>query len=436
MKSALLRSATAVARDTIARRDLIAATDRVLVAFSGGPDSTALALILRALEYDVVLGHVDHGLRPDSADDARSGAAIASELDVRFVSRRVTVDPPTEAQARKKRYEALEDMASEVGAVKIATGHTLDDQAETVLMRLGRGGKPIGIPYSRGIIVRPILDLRRSDTVGLCRSARIQFLVDPSNVDERFTRNLIRNRVFPKFSDEVIVHLAGAGRRATQAKHELDEELMQLSDGHIAIVRSALTGGDARGLLRGALRELELEPSERLITDLIEKVVGVTGATFNLPEGWIARVEPSQVVIERAQHRRSPAPVLLEVPGTTRLSDWGFVVTAGIVESASEVPSGFEAHIDWERIGGRVLVVRSRQAGDRFRPLGMEGTKKIQDFLVDAKVPRVERDRVPIVVAGDEIIWVVGHQINDRFKLTEATKRILILEFARPTDGP
>lgn len=434
MKSALLRSATAVARDTIARRDLIAATDRVLVAFSGGPDSTALALILRALEYDVVLGHVDHGLRPDSAEDARSAAAIASELALPFVSRRVTVDPAGEAQARKKRYEALEDMASEVGAGKIATGHTLDDQAETVLMRLGRGGQPIGIPYSRGKIVRPILDLRRSDTMALCRSACIQFLVDPSNVDERFTRNLIRRQVFPRFSDEVIVQLARAGRGVAQGV-ELSEAHVMRPDGHITIERSALTGGDARGLLRRALRELELEPSERLITDLIEKVVGVTGATFNLPDGWIARVEPSQVVIERAQHRSAPTPVLLEVPGTTSLSDWGFVVTADIVESASELPSGNEVHLDWECIGGRELVVRPRQAGDRFRPLGMDGTKKIQDFLVDAKVPRVERDRVPIVVAGDEIIWVVGHQIDDRFKLTEATKRILILEFARPPHG-
>ena len=431
---ASVKTTEAIVSETIARESLLDHSDLVLVAFSGGPDSCALAIVLKDLGFDVVLGHVDHGMHALAREHAGRAMEIARSLELEMHTATVSVEPPTEAEARARRYEALEGMADQLGASKIATGHTLDDQAETVLMRLGRGGHAIGIPLKRGRIVRPLLDIRRSDTESVCRASGIDFLDDPTNLDVRFSRNLIRHRVFPSFPDEVVVALAHMGDRSRRMIEEADLAVREAwhssviaDEERIAVRRDAIgaEGGVASQLIRAVLLELGIEATSQLVSDIRKKVAGTTGAMLHLPAGLAVWSESDRVVFGKVIERSYPE-VSIELVGTTRLHEWGIEVIGeeapGLVNTSKLV-----AVFDFDRLG-QTATIRSRRPGDRFMPLGMSDNKKLQDFFVDQKVPRMERDSVPLLVAGDEIAWVIGHRVAEVFKVSGKTSRAVRIE--------
>jgi tRNA(Ile)-lysidine synthase len=434
ISTAQIRSAEAVVSETIEREKLFEEKDRILVAFSGGADSSALAIVLSDLGFDVMLGHIDHRLQPLSSQQALRSAEIAERLGIVIHSAVVSVYPPSESEARRVRYSALEEMADRVGASFIATGHTLDDQAETVLLRLGRGGRAVGIPYKRGRIVRPLLDIRRSDTELICGTKGIEFLRDPTNEDPRFRRNLIRHRVLPQFSDDVILHLAHmAGRHRHEADavgrtvDELWRSSVRVGPERISIDRNALKDAGKAGLVvRAALVEAGIEATGRLVEDVVSKVVPETGSRLQLPGGLWAWTEPHELVIGRIVERHLP-DIQLSVPGAQALPHWGLRISSELVEPRVVHGDDFVATFDFDRLGAELLV-RSRHEGDRFRPLGLSHERKIQNFFVDEKVPRYERDSVPLLISGGEIAWVVGHRIGDSFKVTETTRRAIRFE--------
>lgn len=433
-RAAQTRSSAAIVADTIERRGLLEAGDRVLVALSGGSDSCALAVILQRLGYHLVLGHVDHGLRSSSAAEADRCAEIAARMRLPFEAASVRVRPPREAEARRVRYAALEAMADRVAAQKIATGHTLDDQAETVLMRLRRGGHAVGIPPRRGRIVRPLLDLRRSDTERVCRAEGIDYVRDPSNLDDRMTRNLIRNRVLPRFEDEMVVRLArmaDAGEReVSEVRREVDRlaaTIVGSSEGVATLDREALLElppARAAALLRAAIQEaVSGEVTSRLVSDVLAKVVPETGARLDLPGGRAVWAEPRHLVVGMLPTGAAPPEFEVKVPGRTPSLEWGIEVTSEeVAPELGRARGPNEAVFDAAALEAP-LTIRPRVPGDRFHPLGMTGSKKLQDFLVDLKVPRRERDRIPILTSAGRIAWVVGYRIDDRFKLTPSTRR-------------
>ena len=405
-----------------------AAAERVLVALSGGPDSTALALLLVSRGCDVVLGHVDHAIREDSAADARHCRDVAAGLGLPIEVVRLEEPPAGEAGARAARYEALERMADRVGASAIATGHTLDDDAETVLLRLGRGGYPLGIPLQRGRVVRPLLAMRRRETAELCRRRGVPVLTDPTNLDERFARNRIRHRVLPLLGDEGVLELARVAEATREVKARHDAAIDHLA---AAIARTPAPGTVLRldrpalaalppqlreGVLRRVLQSLGVEPSSRLVRDLSMKLVPVPGARLDLPGGLTAWAEADELL---AGH---PVPVppaaTLRSPGTTCLPKWGIQVITEVVAPPESPRTGpWEAVLDG-RAAALPLAVRPRQPGDRYRPLGAPGHRKLQDVLVDRKVARAARDRVPLLTAGGRLAWVVGHGIDHDFRIT------------------
>lgn len=406
----------------------------MLVAFSGGPDSTALALVLASGGCDVVLGHVDHAMRPESAADARHCVAVAATLGLPIDVVRLAEAPAGEAAAREARYGALESMAQRAGATEIATGHTLDDDAETVLLRLGRGGYPLGIPPRRGRVVRPLLAMRRRETVALCEACGIPVLADPTNLDERFARNHIRHSVLPLLGDEAIVglaRLADATRRAKQRHDDVVDRLLSAvsrpprPDCLLRLDRQALAGlpGSLRGgILRRALQGIGMEPSSRLVHDLAMKLVPVPGVRLDLPGGLVAWAEAGDVLAGRLLAPLSPAPVRL--PGATTLPDWGIEVLTETLAPPTTLRTGpWEALLDGRTAGD--LEIRPRRAGDRYRPLGALGRRKLQDVLVDRKVPRAARDRVPLLTIGGRLAWVAGHGIDHDFRITPASDSAL-----------
>lgn len=432
-----------MAAATIARHRMLAPGERVLAAFSGGADSTALAIVLKGLGYDVVLGHVDHGMRPDSGRDASHCAAVAEQLDLGFHSAQVVVDPATQAQARRVRYAALDRIARVAGAGRIATGHTLDDNAETVQLRLERGGYGLGIPPVRGNVVRPLLDLRRAGTENVCRQAGVEFLLDPSNRNPKYRRVLVRDRLAagPDERHRELASLAEASRVAAEGVaaevEALWDRLVTAGDGQIAVSRGALRDAGApvrRQMIRRLAAQLGVELSVRAVEDICGKVLEVTGARLALPGGQSVWSERDAVVLGAYPEPPVLPEVAVALDGTTRLPGWGLDL---LVEPATPdlTPTGGRATelIDAAALESG-LAVRQWQPGDRFHPLGAPGTRKLQDFFVDAGVPRAARPMVPVVVSGSRIVWVAGHRLDDLFKVTGATRRCLRLSLAAATE--
>jgi tRNA(Ile)-lysidine synthase len=415
--------------------------DRVLVAFSGGADSTATALVLRELGYDLVLGHVDHGMRPGSLDDARHCERVAQRLGLPLIRSRVSVDPPTQAQARAVRYRALQQMALSCGACRIATGHTMDDQAETVALRLDRGGYGLGIPPTRGNIVRPILDLRRSDSEQVCRAAGVEFCTDPSNSNPRYRRVAVRARLAgegePEF--ERLTALAGQTRaQADRTSSEVDAlwpRLVSDFSDELRISRQGLADAAPQvrsQLIRRAAGALGEELTGRSVRDIVGKVLPVTGARLALPGGLWVWSERDRVVFGRLQEPRVLAPVAIEVPGTTALPGWN--ARLKVERRPMPQPGSWPRDRSTELIDASLvstgLRVRQWQPGDRFRPLGGPGSRKLQDFFVDTGVPRRSRHLVPLVVSGQDIVWVAGHRLDERFKVGPQTTQVLQMTLA------
>lgn len=446
---------------------------RVLAAVSGGADSVALAWLLAALtERGAVelagIAHLNHQLRGADADaDEAFCGALAERLRVPFRSTRADVAAlaelrreSIEAAARRARYAWLNAAAADLNAPFIATGHTLEDQAETVLLRLLRGAGTrglSGIRAVRGALIRPMLDCRRADVRAFLEMRGEAFREDASNADRRIPRNRLRHELLP-----VIESLAPGGLEAlarTAALAADDEEF--LSTEAIVAARSVvLTSADGVQLKTGPLRELApavgrrviriavehaapLEAS-RLTSTHIEAVWRLAGSdrhhSAELPGVRVERVAGS---LQLTPLSAVPPPVAsfevrLDVPGAMTIPSSGWRIVAAssdqIAAEGVEVNRGRNAlqiTVPAAMLG-RSVTIRSRRPGDRIKPIGARGRKKLQDLLVDQKVPRAERDRVPVVVDdGGHIVWVVGVAMADEFRVTAPKAEVVVFTAER-----
>lgn len=445
---------------------MISPGEAVLVALSAGPDSTALlhALVQLSRRFRCQLRacHVNHGLRGAESDaDARHAASQARALgvpltrrtaDVRAYaqSRRVSI----EAAARAVRYELLEWAAGRYRMSRIATGHTQTDQAETVLLNLVRGSGPrglAGIPPVRGKIIRPLLGVTREEAARYCEMNDLSYRTDSSNLDTSIPRNRIRHEVMPQLAQIQGQVVSGLARLAdimraedeylsAQAEHSLREIAAQrpgevgVSCGLLANLPAALQ----RRVVRAAIARVkgsELDvPLERVDSLLELAASGRTGAVIELPGALRAERTYAELVISFAPPPRA-APKgawTLPVPGELTISELDLEISARRSRAKRPPANPMSALLDASKLES-ALTVRSRRRGDRFTPFGMKGTVKLQDFFVNAKVPRSERARVPLVLAGDEIVWVVGYRISEHYKVTDETRRSVRLDARRLT---
>jgi tRNA(Ile)-lysidine synthase len=465
-------------RRTMAREHLAARGQRLLVALSGGADSVALLLIARELERggDLVLAgaaHLNHQLRGADADeDERFCEALAARLGVRLLSDRVDVAALAEEQrrsvevaAREARYAFLERAADACGADVIATAHTKDDQAETFLLRLLRGAGSRGLAGIRprtGRIIRPLLDVERATLRDYLAAHGQAFREDASNADVSIPRNRVRHELLPllesRFSPAVADVLAREAALARQDEEYLREEAIKLAR-RIVQENEAITI-DAEGLI-AAPRAL----GSRVARAALERFAGGRSITFDQVEWLLALAadKKGELSLPGQQARRDGQTIVLtprtsvsrgasvsgdrngfafslSIPGEVRLEPLGLIV------GAEHLPGPAARHMRWEARGSEVgvaaepvslpLAVRSWRPGDRFRPLGAPGVRKLQDFFVDRKVPRAVRDTVPLVVDGrDRIVWVVGQSVAEEFRVTEPTQGVILLK-VRHLGGP
>ncbi len=449
---------------TIARHEMLAPGHRVLVAYSGGADSTVLLHVLHRLDYEVVAGHVHHGLRGEEADaEEAHAAAFAATMGIPFAVRHADARAIAEEQklsleaaAREVRYRLLEEMAQEASAERIATGHTADDQAETVLLHLVRGTGPTGlsgIPPVRGQVVRPLLHVTHAEVRAYAASENLSFRTDSSNRDRRFTRNRIRHDVLPALA-EMQPNVVGAVCRLAEIMREENAFLSSLVE---QMVQSIVVWGEEearmtlhdlhslptalqRRLLRRVIaiaRDRETDIEFERIEAVVELVAqGQTGAVIELPDGLEARRSYGEITISPTRKASAPSEGvwLLPVPGEVEVREFGVVVRAEESADTEISDDAARAVLDAATLTGP-LVVRTWRDGDRFVPLGQTEAMKLQDFFVNAKVPRGERHRVLLVLSGEEIVWAIGHRIGERYKVTPNTRRSLRLRVERLGPG-
>jgi tRNA(Ile)-lysidine synthase len=422
-------------------RKLVAIDDlgrdgRVVVACSGGADSLALLALSCAAGFDVVAVYVDHGLRDGSAHDANVVALAAASMGARAL--RVGIDvghgSNLEARAREQRYAALEQVCASVDARALFVGHTRDDQAETVLLNLLRGSGIAGLagaPAHRGIVRRPLLALRRADTVEICARLQLAPVADPMNDELHFRRVWLRRSVVPaleRAADRDIVEVLARQADVLRDDNELLDTFAAMHDAADATALVALLPALARRVVRAWLGS----PPPSLAT--VERVLAVArgdlpaaelpgGDRVELVDGRLLRI-PSATQIDPDV----PGRVRLPLPGRTRFAD--YELTAWIEDAAPVAwPDGrWVAVCDAERVTANThdVVVRAAIDGERFRPLGAGGTKLVRDAQAEAGVPAQLRRTSPVVAAGG-LVWVVGYRIDDRVRVSTQTRRFLWL---------
>jgi tRNA(Ile)-lysidine synthase len=458
-------------RRTIADHDLARPETRVVAAVSGGSDSIALVHILHEIHRAgglrlAGLVHFNHQLRDTADRDERFVRAAADRLALPLVADRGDVRARAarerrsiEDAARVARYECFARARAHFDADAIAVGHTRDDQAETFLLRLVRGAGPRGLAGMHprhGFIIRPLLDCHRGELRVWLRERSLTFVDDESNADVAIPRNRVRAELIPlmasRFNPAIVDALAGEADLARDAwaiieplANEIESRIVKPTtngfaidlDGALAIApalrrvvlwrtMNRASGGRPVGFehVAAAMRLVDLDGPRRL----------------DAPGHFLERIGPALVLT--SGRGVSPANLFrypLSIPGEVALAE------AGCVMSAELAPVDDPRRGDATAVSGRgsiavvrgdlcrgVLAVRNRRPGDRFHPLGLGGRKKLQDFFVDRKVRRAERDRVPIVVdEADRIVWVAGYGIDEAFQVTDPGQAVLTLKVSR-----
>lgn len=386
---------------TIREHGLLAHSERVLVAVSGGPDSTALLAVLAKLAsrlgVSLAAAAVDHGLRPASAAEATGvrrrcqDMGIACEVLTLDLSQARRRHVSVQEAARTARLAVLEQAAVRLGCSKVALGHTADDQAETVLFRILRGtgiAGLAGIPYRRGIFIRPLLDVRRSQILAFLAKRKLDYVADPSNLDRHYARVRIRHDLLPALRHE---------------NPRIVEALLSLA--------RAARGEPARPWRALLPADLYLP---RRTTEAVDSLVRTGQGTRRVVVGggaivvrygqvaWQAEGATSAVVQVNAAVR----PQTISGPGVYAVTETATVEITPL--SPGPWPRGGAACFDADKLRWPLLL-RTWRAGDRMRPRDGRGSRKLSDLLVDAKIPREQRTALPVLCDGEgTILFVPG----------------------------
>lgn len=448
----------------IHRYGLISPEEKVLAACSGGADSLALVHILQRLcsEYNMHLAvaHVNHLLRgTESDEDARFVAEYCKSAGLECYQTSIPVarlatdsGRSVEDAGRIARYQFLRKVAADLGGAVIATGHHRDDQAETVLIHLLRGAGSTGIrgmlPKNNGII-RPLLSISRAEIDDYCREQGLKPRFDSSNAHTDYLRNRIRIELLPELE----------GQYNPAVKESLCRTAAIVGDEHDYIRREAekiwsllasrqdggwLIDGQRVGALHIALQReifrLAIEKKQGSLTGIsfyhVERLIEMVryafvGSLLELPGGLSARKDYGglwlgYLIPQRTWAGIRPPGIPLVIPGCTDIPQIDCQITAEICAEKTEKKGRQVAVFDWQALMPP-LYVRTRLPGDRFSPLGLGGSKKVKDFLIDTKAPRKIRDRIPIICDGGGILWLAGYRQAERGQITDRTRDYLQL---------
>jgi tRNA(Ile)-lysidine synthase len=460
--------------ETVARDGLIASGDSILVAVSGGPDSVALLhlLLARADRCRLHLGvaHLDHGLREESGQDAEfvqrmaAGLGLAvhvEKIEVARMQRQLHLS--LEEAARKARYDFFRRTAGQQGYTKVALGHHRDDNVETLLLHLLRGGGRLGLggirPMRQGVYIRPLIRAGRIDIEDYLRRQELAFLNDRTNTDSTLLRNRIRHRLIPVLESDYRPGVRATLSRTAEvlaAEEEWIEDLLRpvfeqlITDrrpGQMALAAAALgklPPAAARRMVRSALR-LSCGDLSRIGFAHVEQIIhlsrlsGEAGPVY-LPGNLRVLRHQDQLVFAQqdpgltlAPHRVPPGDYEYSLPeaGVLLIRETGDRITLSeVLRQAVADPTAAGAQtafLDRDAVQFPITI-RNRRPGDRFYPLGAGGSQKLKKFFIDHKIPDAQRRRCALLVSGGRILWVAGHRIDHQARINPSTRRVLKAE--------
>ncbi len=443
----------------------------LVVAVSGGADSVCLLYVLERLKeelrLDLHVAHLNHGLRGEESDaDGQFVTDMAGRLNLPYSIDKRNIDvygetTSIEEKARYMRYSFLSEVAQSCGAEAVALGHTAEDQVETILMHLVRGSGLAGLSGMKQVstwrpsaglkgitIIRPLLEVSRTAIERYCSDNDLSYVTDSSNRSPVFLRNRFRHELVPLLKgynagfEDALLRLA---RLVSDEIDMLDEQVslawervVTEGDDSLVIGRTAFNSLPAavqRHFMRVVLKSLlgDLFDIESVhIDNMCEMMDKKVGKQLTLPFDLIMVNGYVSCTVGRRGYLEEPVKLdgeyLLKIPGVTVIPGWK--ITAKIEGKRIQNESNYHECFDYDVIAGQ-LKVRAKNPGDSFRPLGMKGSKSIKDFMIDLKIPKAQRNSIPIVCSNEQIIWVVGYRIDERVKVTTSTKSYLSARFER-----
>lgn len=466
-------------KKVIEKYHMIRPGDRVLVAVSGGPDSVALLAILNKLAPEIgfilVVAHLNHGLRPEADEEEQFVRELCSSMGLPMEYDRADIlelsrsqGKSVEDMAREVRYSFLDQAAARVNADRIALGHHLNDQAETVLMNLLRGSGPEGLkgmtPVRDRRYIRPLLYTSSIEIREFLAEEERSFALDHSNEDPKYLRNRIRHELLPLLDRQYKTGIERILARTAEITGREDDFMQDqvrlvLSDWEISdsTLNVSLDIAKLRALHEALARRIVKTLLERFSPDEkgvfhshIQSVIdlallGKPSGRLHLPFAVEAKRDYGRLILRRRERGGQcgdycypvTVPGRIHIPEVQMILEFS-VIDAGCAEvielmnekdgAAREYSAGIQkagqVYLDYERLTCP-LKIRNIQPGDRMRPLGMEGTKKVKAIFIDQKVSRDDRHRIPLLADADGILWIAGSCLNESVRITAGTRRVL-----------
>ena len=439
---------------------------------SGGADSICLLKVLKEFQNPMNLKifavHVHHGLRGKEADEDQNFVEELCEkwdiplktfkVDIKGLSREQGIS--LEEAGREARYRLFNQVLDETGANYIAVAHQQEDQAETIMLHILRGtglDGLCGMSPKQGRIIRPLLNSSRAQILRFLDENKISYRVDSSNLDSDYTRNRIRNILFPTIQEMFMVNpanqllrlseivqgdkdfLENTAEKAYNSVRLNDTNEVEISIDELKIFHPAII----KRIIRHAWEKINKNKKnlEQIHVDQILDLCmkNHTGKRIMLPQGIEARVAYGKLIISKQQFRLEETySYKIEIEGVTKALKAGGTLHGNIMAAAVAFTQYGSPEIikennliqlfDYDKLSGGIIL-RNRKPGDLIRPYGSSGEKKLKEYFIDKKIPREKRDRVPLVVQGDRVVWIIGMRTSQDFRADHDSKKILVLEW-------
>ncbi|WZL72805.1 tRNA lysidine(34) synthetase TilS [Clostridiaceae bacterium 35-E11] len=458
--------------NTITRHKMITKGEGIVIGVSGGPDSISLLHLLWRIKDTYALNlyavHLNHQFRGSEAqEDADYVKEVCKEWgiksfiyseDVKLYSKEKKIT--FEEAGREIRYHLFHEVMQQTGATKIAIAQNMDDQAETVFMRLIRGAGMEGlsaIDYVRDDkIIRPLLDISRQEIENYCKENNLHPKIDKTNLESVYTRNRIRLELIPYiekyFNPNIKKTLCRTANLMREDKEVIDGmvnavyhkvvkeiasgikiDICLFKENHYAIQKRILRQAIKR--LCGNIRNIENKHVENLISFIQD---GQVGKKMDLPKGLVGVLDYQTCTIQEMKIPVQQHDFQYNIPIGEKLqiAALNTYLASNILDLKDVreiITTDDQKYFDLDKIK-RGMILRNRRAGDRFTPLGMKGSKKLKDYFIDEKVPREKRDEIPLLCDGDEIMWVIGYRMSDQYKIDKHTKKILVVSYIDEKD--
>lgn len=448
--------------DYIYDNKLLVSGDKVVVGVSGGPDSICLLEVLYMLRerigISIAAAHINHMLRGDEANkDEEYVREFCERRDIQFFSKRIDIAKfakdekmSTETAGREARYEFFNEVMDKLSFNKIATAHNANDQVETILMRMMRGtglDGLTGIPVKRDDrYIRPILFLQREEIEKFCEDNKLMPRIDKSNLEREYSRNKIRLDIIPYMKENFNSDIIMAINRMANILQEDNELVNQVikeyferycinKDGYIIIKKELFDTKSvainrviklSASIVSGSMYDLELKH-----INYIKQLASLgTSRRIDLPNGMYAENIYGDIYIRRKVEftKDNQDEMIIEKSlDKNEIQFKKYNMKFEVIDNKKNIKfddNRLIKYFNYDKINGNIII-RSRKDGDRIIPLGMNGSKKLKDIFIDSKIPAGDRDSIPIIQFGDDIAWVVGLKVSNKYRVTKETIKLL-----------